>query len=112
MEENNSNLTDDFDSLPEIESKAGDYKANKMIIGRLEKAPAYSLEKGRFKIVFNGIQNLDELLFEVYPCINNNGIYSISGCFLVSFPLSLTGEIDINFNALINAAESILVELN
>jgi hypothetical protein len=111
MAENNSNLTDDFNSLPEIELKPDKYKADKIIIGRLEKAPAYSLEKGRFEIAFSGIKD-DELLFEVYPCINNNGVYSVSGCFLVSFPLSLTGETDINSNALINAAEAILVELN
>jgi hypothetical protein len=111
MTKNKSNLTDEFDSLPEIELKAGDYKAKEIIIGRLEKAPAYSLKKGRFEIAFNGIKD-DELLFEVYPCIDNNGVYSVSGCFLVAFPLSLTGEKDINSNSLINAAEAILIELN
>jgi hypothetical protein len=111
MTKNKSSLTDKFDSLPEIELKAGKYKADKIIIGRLEKAPAYSLEKGRFEIAFNGIKD-DELLFEVYPCIDNNGVYSVSGCFLVAFPLSLTGETDINTKALINAAEAILIELN
>lgn len=111
MEENNSNLTDDFDSLPEIESKPGDYKKTVIITKKLE-MQSYHLEKGRFEIVFNGINDVDEMLFEVYPFINNNGVYSISGSFIIAFPLSLTGETGLTQEAFDIAVESILIELN
>lgn len=105
------NVKDDFDSLEEIELKPSDFKNTQKIITKNLKMQSYHLEKGRFEICFKGIDVDDTMLFEVHPYIGNNGVYSISGSFIIGFPLSLTGEIGLNQESFDIAVEAILIEL-